>query len=262
MPLVARQVVHDRDVVWTELRDRNLFDVGCESIAVVRAIEHSGRNDPSCGETCDESRWFPLAIRNNGPPMLAAWTAAVTTRNVGRSQIFIDDDKAAGIKRGFAFNPILPTRHDLRPFLLAVVRRPIVLRGSLCRPNKGWMLPSPNAKPFAANRRRNSFDRKIRTAFSRARIVSFLRSIWPDLWSAPSALGRVSPCYRSRKSAAPRWPARSKRHPCGCARWFSRHSADDWRPCAPERSCACGCRSCADARRSARSCGKYRRCRR
>ena len=39
-------------------------------------------------------------------------------------------------------------------------------------------------------------------------------------------------------------------------------SADDWMPCAPAQSCACGCHSCADARRSVRPCGISRRCER
>ena len=45
----------------------------------------------------------------------------------------------------------------------------------------------------------------------------------------------------------------------GCARSSSRRSADGWRACARERSCAFGSRSRADERRCARPYGKSRR---
>jgi hypothetical protein len=62
-----------------------------------------------------------MAMRNTGPDTLAARAAAVAARHVGRGPSLIDEDGAAGVKRGLAFDPILPALHDVRAFLLAGV---------------------------------------------------------------------------------------------------------------------------------------------
>ena len=45
MDLMGGQIVHDDDVVWPQLGNERLFDIGEKGLAVHRAVEDHGRGD-------------------------------------------------------------------------------------------------------------------------------------------------------------------------------------------------------------------------
>jgi hypothetical protein len=121
-PLVAGQVVHDDDVALTQFWNKDALDIGLEGVAVDRAIEHERRDHAARGQASDESRRFPMAVRDADTQAFAAAAAAVGPSHFGRSPSLVDEDQAFGIEIKLACEPGLAPLQDVGAVLLGRVR--------------------------------------------------------------------------------------------------------------------------------------------
>ena len=69
--VVAAEIVHNDDVAESEFGSENLFEIGLEHDAVDRAVENHRRDDAGLAQACDQSRRFPVFVRDADPPTLA-----------------------------------------------------------------------------------------------------------------------------------------------------------------------------------------------
>lgn len=60
------EIVHDDDFAGTQIRHPHAIDMGLETAAVDRAIQHHGRDDAGQPEACDEGRGFPVSVPDSG----------------------------------------------------------------------------------------------------------------------------------------------------------------------------------------------------
>ena len=61
MDLMGGQIVHDDDVVWPQLGNERLFDIGEKGLAVHRAVEDHGRSNAVVTQRGGEVAAFQLA---------------------------------------------------------------------------------------------------------------------------------------------------------------------------------------------------------
>ena len=59
--LVAAEVVQNGDGVWSQRRDQSLLDIGAESLAIDRPVDHPGCDDPVMAQRGDERHASPLS---------------------------------------------------------------------------------------------------------------------------------------------------------------------------------------------------------
>jgi hypothetical protein len=64
LSLVGAEIVEDHDVARLERRDKELFDIGVEALAVDGPVEQAGRFDAVVAQGGEESRGLPLALRD------------------------------------------------------------------------------------------------------------------------------------------------------------------------------------------------------
>jgi hypothetical protein len=69
---LAGQIVHDDDVALSQFRDQNALDVSLKGASVDRAVEDERRDHASRRQASDESRRFPVAVRDADAESLAA----------------------------------------------------------------------------------------------------------------------------------------------------------------------------------------------
>lgn len=122
-PLVARQVVHDDDVAWPQLRHEDPGDISLEGVAVDRPVEHPGSDEAAEGQCAYEGRCLPVAMRNADPKPLTAPAATVPTSHVRGGPGLVDEDEALRIEVELALEPGLALPQDIRAVLLRGVRR-------------------------------------------------------------------------------------------------------------------------------------------
>ena len=120
---MAGQVVHDDDVALAQFRDKDALDIGLEGVAVDWTIENERRDHAAGGQAGDESRRFPVAVRDADTQALATAAAAVGARHFGRSPGLVDEDQTFGIEVKLAFEPGLAPLQNVGAVLLGRVRR-------------------------------------------------------------------------------------------------------------------------------------------
>ena len=120
-PTGASTHVHDDDVALAQFGNKDALDIGLEGVAIDRAVEHKGRDHAARGQAGDESRRFPVAVRDADTQAFAAAAAAVSASHVGRSPGLIDEDQAVGIEIKLAFEPGLAPLQDVGAVLLGRV---------------------------------------------------------------------------------------------------------------------------------------------
>ena len=121
--LVARQIVHDNDVAFTQCRREKLLHPRAKCFAVHRSVEHARRRDLIMAQRADESRRLPMTERNIGHEPFAAWTAAVKTRHFSRCAGFVDEHEAFRVQIGLERKPVLARLCDVGALLLGGVLR-------------------------------------------------------------------------------------------------------------------------------------------
>lgn len=115
--LVACKVIHHHDIARLKDRDDELFDISAKAFPIHRSVQHTGRGDlaePQCG---NEGRRFPMSPRHAANEALAARTAAVAARHVGRRTGFVDKDEAFRLQFGLVRTPPIAGLGDIRPIL-------------------------------------------------------------------------------------------------------------------------------------------------
>ena len=140
LPLVAGQVVHDDDVALAQFGNEDALDIGLEGVAIDWAVEHEGRDHATGGQAGDESRRFPVAMRDADAQAFAAAAAAVGARHFGRSPGLVDEDQTFGIKVKLAFEPGLAPLQNVGAVLLGGVRG-LFLRVMAWRAKKRRIVP-------------------------------------------------------------------------------------------------------------------------
>lgn len=118
LALVAAEVVHDDDVARCQRRYEELGDVGCEALAIDRAVEHTGRVDPVVAEGGKERQRPPFAERGVRDERLAARCPAPDRRHVRLGPGFVDEDEPFGIKPPLILLPLGSPPCDRRTGLL------------------------------------------------------------------------------------------------------------------------------------------------
>ena len=96
--LVRAQIVHDDDVAWLQCRRENLLDIGEETLAVDRPVEHEGRRDLVASQGGEEGHGFPMPMRRLGDRRRAAFVPAVRARHIGLGPGLVDEDETFWIE--------------------------------------------------------------------------------------------------------------------------------------------------------------------
>lgn len=120
--LVARQIVHDDDVVGRQGRRQALLDIGQEGLAIHGAIEHHGRRQAGRAQGGGEGDGLPMAMGGFAHQSLAFHRPAIAPDHVGRSTGLVDEHQLARIEPGLTGLPGFPSFGDIRPVLLAGVQ--------------------------------------------------------------------------------------------------------------------------------------------
>ena len=121
--LVGAQIVHDNDVAWFQGRRQNLLDIGEETLAVDRPIEHEGRRNLVASQRGEEGHGFPMPMRRLGDQRRSAFVPAVRARHIGLGPGLVDEDKAFWIEPRLNFLPQGATTRDIRAILLGGEQR-------------------------------------------------------------------------------------------------------------------------------------------
>src|SRR5664279_3909309 len=64
LSFVGAEIVEDHHISRLERGDEELFNVGCEALAIDRTVEQAGRVDAIVPESGEKGRRFPMAMRN------------------------------------------------------------------------------------------------------------------------------------------------------------------------------------------------------
>ena len=92
--LVAGGVVHHEHVARPERRRQDPPDVGEESAAVDRAVEHEGRGEALRPERADEGGDAPAAVRDGGDQARPARGATAGAGHAGAGPGLVEEDEA------------------------------------------------------------------------------------------------------------------------------------------------------------------------
>ena len=117
------QIVHDNHIALAQFRHQNLFDIGDESLAVYRSVQHHGGDHAAEAQSSGEGCCLPMAVRNGGNTPLTAWRPAAQACHLRRSTGFVDEDETFGIKIELPLEPDLPGRPYIVTLLFARMRR-------------------------------------------------------------------------------------------------------------------------------------------
>ncbi len=117
-PLVAGQVVHDHDVACLQLGDEDACDVGLERLAVDRAVEDEGRDEPARAQPGNKGRGLPVSMRYADPQALPARGSSVAPGHVGGSPGLVDEHEAPRVEVELILEPGFAPLQDVRAVLL------------------------------------------------------------------------------------------------------------------------------------------------
>jgi hypothetical protein len=102
---VGRQIVHDDRIAGPKRRGEALFDIGCERLAMHRAIQHQGRLDATQAERADEGRRHPVAVWHGCPAAFAPGRPPVASGHLGRDAGRIDEVEMPRVERRLGLEP-------------------------------------------------------------------------------------------------------------------------------------------------------------
>src|SRR6478672_1916457 len=105
LSLVGAEIVEDHDVARLERRDKELFDIGVEALAVDGPVEQAGRFDAVVAQGGEESRGLPLALRDLVDEPLAPWHPSAQAGHIGLGPGFIDEDQPPGVDEPLIGSP-------------------------------------------------------------------------------------------------------------------------------------------------------------
>ena len=112
------EIVQNDDIALAQGRSEKVFDVGQETRAVHRPIEHAGRGDLIVAKRGNECCCHPVAMWHRGDEALTARRASIKPRQIGLCSSFIDEHKMFRVQIGLACTPFLAGLGDIRPVLL------------------------------------------------------------------------------------------------------------------------------------------------
>ena len=92
LALVGAEIVEDHDVARLERRDKELFDIGVEALAVDGPVEQARRIDAVIAKSGKERRGFPLALRDLVDEALSLRRPAAKPGHVGLGPRLVDED--------------------------------------------------------------------------------------------------------------------------------------------------------------------------
>ena len=121
--LVGAEIVHHDNVAWLQCRRQNLLDIGEETLAIDRPVEHEGRRDLVATQGGEEGHGFPMPMRRLGDERRAALVPAVHARHVGFGPGLVEEDEAPWIEPRLDFLPQGAAAGDVRTILLAGEQR-------------------------------------------------------------------------------------------------------------------------------------------
>jgi hypothetical protein len=111
--LVGAEIVEDHDVARLERRDKELFDIGVEALAVDGPVERAGRVDAVVAQGGEESRGLPFALRDLVDEALSPcspsraggsyWSSSTACPREGGG--FIDEDQPPGVDEPLIGSP-------------------------------------------------------------------------------------------------------------------------------------------------------------
>ena len=97
-PLMARQIVHDDDVARPQVWNEDLVDIGLESVAVDRPVQHPRRDHAARREGGDKSRGLPVAMGHADAQAFAAPATAMRAGHLRRGPGLVDEDEAVRVE--------------------------------------------------------------------------------------------------------------------------------------------------------------------
>jgi len=119
---VTAEIIHDDDVAGLEGRDEDLLDIGEETRAIDRPIEHAGGGNPVVTQAGEEGHRPPVPVRNLAEQSCAARAATVGARHVGLGPGLVDEDEAGRIEPSLIAAPARTATRNVGPILLAGVQ--------------------------------------------------------------------------------------------------------------------------------------------
>jgi len=93
-PLVTSKIIQDHQVARRECWHQHLLDIGFETFAIDRTVEHKGRLDAIMPKGRHKGQGFPVAVRNFGYEPCPARRPSPERRHVGFCPRLIDEDQA------------------------------------------------------------------------------------------------------------------------------------------------------------------------
>jgi hypothetical protein len=103
---MAAEIVHHHDVAGTKRREKDLFDIEAEAVAVDWTFKEPWRLDPVMAQSCQERHGLPAAVRNLGRQPLAAWRPSPQCRHIGPGPGLVDEDQTFRLDAILIFDPL------------------------------------------------------------------------------------------------------------------------------------------------------------
>src|ERR1700694_4234755 len=112
------KIVHDDDVAWPQRRDKNLFDIEQETLAVDRPVDEPWSCDAIVTQCGQEGHGLPVAMRHLGFEPLAARSPAPQRSHVGLRPGLVDEHQGAGVDPVLIRRPLRAAAGDIGTVLL------------------------------------------------------------------------------------------------------------------------------------------------
>ena len=107
-----------RDVTLAQLRDQHLLDMGAETLAVDRPVDHPGGHDPVMSQGRDEGHCVPMPEGRAPDQPLAPRRPASQGCHVGLGPGFVNEHQPFQVDAALTRLPALPFAGNVRPLLL------------------------------------------------------------------------------------------------------------------------------------------------
>ena len=127
---VDDEVVQHDDIAGTERGHQHLFDVGQETRAIDRPIEHGGRVETIEAEGRNHRVGLPMTAGRVIVESRAAGTPAVASEQIGRDAAFIEKDVLPHVAQRLPFAPAASLSDDVGTALFVGVDRYLTVNWS------------------------------------------------------------------------------------------------------------------------------------
>ena len=116
---MCSHIVHEDDVALLKRWHEHLLDVGEESGAIHRAVDHVGRGYAVDAQGRNERQRLPMSVRHLVVDQaLSDRCATVEPCNLRRYRSLVDENETGGIELGLLSLQRLSRGRDVRPILL------------------------------------------------------------------------------------------------------------------------------------------------